>query len=113
MLDYLYHKRGRRDLPKDVIYALCCMATREGQYWQIGTSDTLSHLRQAHFPDEPIEQGWVTLSPSELGAPAPFGTLLAQGQLLSFLSSLVRVRVKIKDKKDQYIASHHTRPHTG
>lgn len=109
VLDFLYHKRNRRDLPEDVTDAVCGMATRDGQHWQIGSSDTLQHLRQAHCPDESIEQLWVTWTPSELGAPTPFGSPLAQGQLLSFLSNIIQVCPGHHQHADMYasISSNH------
>ncbi len=90
LFDFLYHKRDRRDLPEDVTDAVCCMVVIQGQCWQIGSPE--KHLRETHCKGETIEQSWVAWSPSQLQVPAPVGSLQSQGQLLSFLSSLVNVR---------------------
>ena len=91
MLDFLYWKRGRENLPEKVTDALCCMAATGQQWWQIGTARTLHYLAEVYCKGLTIQQCWTSWLPSQLGVPAPYGELRSQKQLLTFLGSLVQV----------------------
>ena len=92
LFDFLYHIRGKDDVPEEVTDAICCMASSNGQCWQIGTPNLLQYLSKVHCKDGTVEQDWTVWVPSHLGFPKPFGSHQSQWQLLAFLSSLVEVR---------------------
>ena len=92
LFSFLRLKRGKQNLPVEATDALCCMAASNGQHWQVGTPHTLQYLAEVYHKGQEISQGWVTWSLPKLGAPSPFGNYRSQAQLLTFLSSLVKVR---------------------
>ena len=93
LFDFLRQKQGKQNLPAEATTALCCMVFREGQYWQIGTPNTLQYLTEVYCKGQGISQCWLTWTLSMLGVPAPFGDCRSQHQLLDFLSRTVQVQL--------------------
>ncbi|KAK9826681.1 hypothetical protein WJX74_009673 [Apatococcus lobatus] len=90
LFSFLRHKQGKQNLPAEATDALCCMAIRDGQHWQIGTPNTLQYMAEVYYKGEEVSQSWLIWSLSKLGVPAPFGDHRSQAQLLQFLGSLVQ-----------------------
>lgn len=93
LFNFLRHKRGKQNLPTEATDALCCMVTKQGQHWQVGTPNTLQYLTEVYCKGQEISQCWLTWTLSKLGVPAPFGNRRSQNQLLEFLSSIVQVQL--------------------
>ncbi|KAK9826590.1 hypothetical protein WJX74_004519 [Apatococcus lobatus] len=89
LFSFLRLKRGKQNLPAGATDALCCMAERGGQHWQVGTPNTLQYLTEVYCKGQEVSQCWLTWSLSKLGIPTLFGDRRSQAQLLEFLSRLV------------------------
>lgn len=105
LFKFLRYKRGRQNLPVEANDALCCMVTKEGQHWQVGTPNTLQYLTEVYCKGQGISQCWLPWTLSKLGVPAPFGNRRSQAQLLEFLSGIVQVRLYLLGTSHVHVRS--------